>query len=147
MMEPEQITTVERLTDRRAEVLFTPASANRALVLVGRIVADIVGRYADLMALRAESAELTVMRGVGERVAQLSTRGEQIIADLGQLQYELNEVGCELKDWEKGRVDFPASYQGRRVCLCWRLGEESVTHWHELDAGFAGRRPLDPDFG
>ena len=47
-----------------------------------------------------------------------------------------------LRDIETGLVDFPALVNGRQVCLCWRLGEERVGFWHELDSGFAGRRPL-----
>jgi hypothetical protein len=50
--------------------------------------------------------------------------------------------GIALRDPESGLVDFPGERDGRRVWLCWRLGEERVGHWHELDAGFAGRRPL-----
>ena len=39
-------------------------------------------------------------------------------------------------------MDFPALREGREVYLCWRLGEEEVAFWHELDAGFSGRQPL-----
>ncbi len=46
---------------------------------------------------------------------------------------------------EHGLVDFPATLDGRWVYLCWHAGEERVSHWHELDAGFSGRRPLTPD--
>ena len=42
----------------------------------------------------------------------------------------------------EGLVDFPSRLDGRTVFLCWRLGEPEVLHWHELDAGFAGRQPL-----
>ena len=37
-------------------------------------------------------------------------------------------------------------HEGRAVCLCWRLGEESVSHWHEVDAGFSGRQEITADF-
>lgn len=47
-----------------------------------------------------------------------------------------------LRDAETGLIDFPGEIGGRRVYLCWRLGEESVSHWHDRDAGFLGRRPL-----
>ncbi len=47
-----------------------------------------------------------------------------------------------LRDPETGLVDFPAERDGQRVFLCWRLGEEHVAHWHPLDTGFSGRRPL-----
>jgi len=52
-------------------------------------------------------------------------------------------MGVELKDVEVGLIDFRSIREGREVYLCWQLGEEHVTHWHELDTGFAGRQPLE----
>jgi hypothetical protein len=43
---------------------------------------------------------------------------------------------------EEGLVDFPSTYQGRWVCLCWKLGERHVAYWHEPDAGFRGRQKI-----
>jgi hypothetical protein len=57
---------------------------------------------------------------------------------------ELQELGVEFKGFDMGLVDFPGELGGRPVYLCWRLGEEAVEHWHEIDAGFAGRQPLSP---
>ena len=47
-----------------------------------------------------------------------------------------------LRDPETGLVDFPAEREGRRVFLCWRLGEDRVEHWHDVDTGFSNRKPL-----
>ena len=58
---------------------------------------------------------------------------------------ELADIGCELKDWENGLVDFPARMHRRDVCLCWKLGEAQITQWHEVYAGFAGREPITAD--
>jgi hypothetical protein len=58
---------------------------------------------------------------------------------------ELRELGVEMKGMDIGLVDFPGEIDGRPVCLCWRLGEPAVAHWHELDAGYAGRQPLVPN--
>ncbi len=54
----------------------------------------------------------------------------------------LAEENIVLRDPETGLVDFPGEREGRRVWLCWRLGEDRVAYWHELDSGFIGRRPL-----
>jgi hypothetical protein len=54
----------------------------------------------------------------------------------------LAEENILLRDPQTGLVDFPGEVDGRRVWLCWRLDEERVAHWHELDAGFGGRKPL-----
>jgi hypothetical protein len=48
-----------------------------------------------------------------------------------------------LRDADTGLIDFPARREGRLVYLCWRPDEDRVGHWHEVDAGFGGRRPLD----
>ena len=52
------------------------------------------------------------------------------------------ELGVALKDIEQGLIDFPTERDGRIVYLCWRQGEDEIRFWHELDTGFAGRRPL-----
>lgn len=55
---------------------------------------------------------------------------------------ELAEAGIVLRDADTGLVDFPSEREGRQVFLCWRLGEDAVAHWHEVDAGLGGRKPL-----
>ena len=55
---------------------------------------------------------------------------------------ELTEVGCELKDYQVGLIDFTGHHKGHDVCLCWKLGEDEVGFWHEPEAGFAGRQPV-----
>ena len=54
----------------------------------------------------------------------------------------LAEEDIVLRDPETGLVDFPGEREGRPVWLCWRLGEDRVAHWHEIDTGFIGRKPL-----
>lgn len=51
-------------------------------------------------------------------------------------------TGCVIKDIEVGLVDWPAMHAGREVLLCWRYGEPEVGFWHELHAGYRGRRPV-----
>jgi hypothetical protein len=54
----------------------------------------------------------------------------------------LQGTGVHLKSIEQGILDFPTMMAGHEVYLCWQLGEEKVSHWHELEGGFEGRRPL-----
>jgi hypothetical protein len=56
---------------------------------------------------------------------------------------ELREREVVLRDLQRGLVDFPAMRDGREVYLCWEEGEDEIGWWHEPDAGFGGRRPLD----
>ena len=54
----------------------------------------------------------------------------------------IQDTGCVIKDIEIGLVNWPALHQGREVLLCWKYGEPEVAFWHELNTGFAGRRPV-----
>ena len=54
----------------------------------------------------------------------------------------LARQGIVLRDPETGLIDFPGEREGRRVFLCWRLGDDRVTFWHELDTGCSGRKLL-----
>jgi hypothetical protein len=55
---------------------------------------------------------------------------------------ELQAVEVVLRDLDRGLVDFPSIRDGREVFLCWELGEDEIGYWHDLDAGYGGRRPL-----
>ncbi|HTT67654.1 MAG TPA: DUF2203 domain-containing protein [Gemmatimonadales bacterium] len=130
--------------------VFTVEQANRALPLVRRIVQDIVAehpQWKDLVS-RYELAAAGARPEWGESLEQLKLRGEiDVLARrINGYVDELAGVGCLLKGFEEGLVDFYGYQEGRLVFLCWRLGEERVTHWHDLDAGFGGRRPIAPEF-
>src|SRR5580693_5396263 len=56
---------------------------------------------------------------------------------------EVDSIGVQVKDLDIGLLDFPCEVEGRVVLLCWRMGEESITHWHGTDEGFAGRKRID----
>lgn len=66
-------------------------------------------------------------------------------SELNSLISRVQEMGCEVKDIDRGLIDFRTEREGREVYLCWRLGEPRISWWHELEAGFAGRRPLDAE--
>ena len=55
---------------------------------------------------------------------------------------ELEQIGCEFKGFDQGLVDFHGRLDEREILWCWKFGEDRITHWHELEAGFAGRQPL-----
>jgi hypothetical protein len=56
---------------------------------------------------------------------------------------EIDSIGVQVKDLDIGLLDFPCEVEGRVVLLCWKMGEESITHWHATDEGFAGRKRID----
>jgi len=56
---------------------------------------------------------------------------------------EINAIGVQVKDLDIGLLDFPCNVEGEIVLLCWKLGEEKITHYHGMEEGFAGRKPID----
>src|SRR5215216_3955286 len=123
--------------------LFTIQEANALLPNVRTIVTRIqrahqkVARFRDDAKKAAEAAE----QG-GGGIAQ----GIAYAAALTELTVQISELetlGVQLKDFERGLVDFPSLRDGRVVLLCWQLGEgDELEWWHDVDAGFAGRTPL-----
>lgn len=67
---------------------------------------------------------------------------EGLVEEINERLARINGWGVELKDLDDGLLDFPSERDGRVVYLCWRLGEEHIAWWHEIEAGFAGRQPL-----
>ncbi|MGZ3418550.1 MAG: DUF2203 family protein [Polyangiales bacterium] len=57
---------------------------------------------------------------------------------------QLEDLGAVLKDARTGLVDFYSKLEGKTVLLCWRHGEDSIGHYHDLESGFSGRKPLAP---
>ncbi len=66
----------------------------------------------------------------------------KLITEFRSLLFEFYERDIEIKDLDRGLVDFPAIIGGKEVFLCWEKSEDDVEYWHDLDAGFSGREPL-----
>ncbi|MEX0714382.1 MAG: DUF2203 domain-containing protein [Pirellulales bacterium] len=128
--------------------IFTVEQANAVLPLVRAIATDLAELSRDVIERRERLAMLLAgrQRGsrdlYGEELAQIEEELEKDSQRLQEYVEELRELGVEPKNGPEGLIDFPAVIEGRLVYLCWKLGEPEVQHWHELDAGFPGRRPL-----
>jgi hypothetical protein len=71
--------------------------------------------------------------------------GADVARAVLELQRAVGELGAAdivVRDLRRGLIDFPALREGREVYLCWLVDEPEIAFWHDLDAGFAGRRPL-----
>jgi hypothetical protein len=88
------------------------------------------------------AAELIRKRVASDGGGHESTEYWEASASLKADIEHLAGQGILLRDPETGLVDFPSERDGRPVYLCWRLGEERVSHWHDLESGFAQRKPL-----
>lgn len=64
-------------------------------------------------------------------------------SELDRLQAQFEAWGIELKDAERGLIDFYSERDGELIYLCYLLGEDTVRYWHTLSGGFAGRQPLE----
>ena len=129
---------------------FTEEEANEALAVVRPTVERLVRARRKFIhaASRLEDVQGHVAGNGGgldpERVRELQDEVSEAGAAVATLVGELEALGVQVKDLDEGLVDFPARHpeQGDTVLLCWRLGEEKVAHWHGLEEGFAGRKPL-----
>ena len=87
-------------------------------------------------------------RVVGELAAGTDLGGESVndwvrsLARLQQLLLQFHKREIQLKDPQRGLVDFPAILGGREVFFCWEQDEDDIEYWHELDTGYAGREKL-----
>jgi len=126
---------------------FSVEEANQALPRLRQWLPRIQARRRRLDVVQRKLAELSVKASANgnlleEEVEATQREAKRLTGELDKLIGRVQELGCELKDIEQGLIDFPALREGREVYLCWRLGEEEVAFWHELEAGFAGRQPL-----
>lgn len=122
--------------------LFSLEEANNLLVDVIPKLKQIKSLYERVDSLRPEARS----------AAEASSRGGGMVGGtayvdtlyrIGKLTTEIYEVGIEIKDPTEGLIDFPSMRGERVVYLCWKLGEEhDIRWWHEIEAGFAGRKPL-----
>jgi hypothetical protein len=122
---------------------FSVEEANALLPAVRRIVEDIQGSHKDLTSYRDAAKQAAEAAEQGGGGMSDGIRYTNILMELTTRINELETLGVQLKDFERGLVDFPSLRDGRVVLLCWQLGEsEKVEWWHDVDAGFAGRTPL-----
>jgi len=122
--------------------LFTLDEANAQLPRVRTLLTELQEARRTILTARPDLEPVLRKAGTnggsrraGEMLAEF-TRVEQALADL-------RAIGCVVKDVDAGLIDFLHRLpDGREVYLCWRQGEERIEFWHEVQAGFAGRRRL-----
>jgi len=117
---------------------FTPEEAERTLPLVRQIVQDI---------LTAGQQARQYVQTLGEEAESHPWIQEKIQEIQAYIQ-ELEDIGCYFKDWnfEIGLVDFPAIINGEQVFLCWRSDETHIRYYHGIHEGYAGRKPIPPEY-
>jgi hypothetical protein len=127
---------------------FTPSEANELLVEV-RPLAESLVEHRQGMRLAAERRARLTARIAGnggdldpQEPGELDEQFQRESQAVTQAAERLERLGVLVKDLDIGLVDFPALHKGEEVLLCWQVGEDEVAHWHGVDEGFAGRKPL-----
>jgi hypothetical protein len=127
---------------------FTPEEANELLREVRPLAEELVALRRSFMVTTARRARLaTRIAGNGgdfdpQEPRALEEQLEQQAEAIAGCIQRLDRLGVLVKDLDRGLVDFPALRDGEEVLLCWQVGEDEVAHWHGLEEGFAGRKPL-----
>lgn len=132
---------------------FTLTEARAALPLVGRGIREAVQAKAHYV--EAENA----IQNLAQRILMMGGLNVDTgAAEAWKAQYDSNaqtlknamerieELGVLIKDLDIGLVDFPTLFRGEEVYLCWRMDENDINHWHGVNEGFNGRKPIDKHF-
>lgn len=121
---------------------FTLDEARRLLPLIKQLAGRAVALSREMQGYEKEVREL------GEKSANNSgspvgTSYLECLLGLRQCVEKIQQTGCLVKSVQEGLIDFPHWKEDHEVYLCWRYGEDDIRFWHEVDAGFAGRKPIE----
>jgi hypothetical protein len=129
---------------------FTLAEAHTLLPVLESLLRTAIAGKATMEEVEAEMQALTqrIFLNGGTHVDVIATarrkaeraKAEQRAKDA---LAEIDSIGVQVKDIDTGLLDFPCVVEGQVVLLCWKMGEQSITHWHSIEEGFAGRKPID----
>ncbi len=130
--------------------LFSPERANALIPRVAPLMEELWRKRRDLAIRLLESDP--VLRGIEPAPhARMATprspftpgRFSEQKAEIVRLMNRIEAYGCVVKDIDLGLLDFPSMREGRAIYLCWKAGEERITHWHGMDEGYTERKSLE----
>ena len=123
--------------------IFTVEEANALLPTVRSILARIQRAYKRLSAYQPAAKKAAEAAETGGGGVPNGVQYAALLTELTTRITELEALGVQLKDFDRGLVDFPSMREGRVVLLCWQMGEgDELEWWHDVEAGFAGRTRL-----
>ena len=120
---------------------FTLQEANETLNTIRPWMDEIQAIRREILA-RKPDVWPVVERAAGNGGSQVASQLVLEFKRLDTLVHQVQGTGVLLKDVNLGLLDFPALKDGREVYLCWKYGEEDIAFWHEIEAGYAGRRSI-----
>jgi hypothetical protein len=132
---------------------FTLREAQSLVPTVDRLLREALPLKTDFdeaeRAIQSFRERAMMMGGIAaDRDRSLANRQKRdaVAEALRRIIEQVQETGCLIKDLDIGLVDFPTTFRGTEVYLCWKLGESSIQYWHGVEEGFRGRKPIDQDF-
>ena len=132
-----------RLEEEFSRRYFTVEQAAALLPQIKRILKKVISLNKALDIL--SSIEIEVYDDDYENLMKVTKINRQF----HKLSYQffsgiekMEGIGCIVKDYEAGIIDFYSRFEGRDIFLCWRIGEEGINFWHEIGEGYGGRKPL-----
>ena len=121
---------------------FTLPEANETLLMIRPLVEEIQEIRKAILRNQPEAwpaIEKSAGNG-GNRALSVMVKDFE---KLDTLVHQIQDMGVLVKDINLGLLDFPALKDGREVYLCWQYGEDEIAFWHEVEAGYAGRQPIE----
>ena len=121
---------------------FTLQEANEALKTVRPLMDEVQTIRGKILASQPEAwpaIEKSAGNGGNRALSRLVDDFEKLDVIIRQIL----DTGAQIKDINTGLLDFSALKDGREVFLCWQYGEGDIAFWHEIDAGYAGRQPIE----
>lgn len=123
--------------------LFTLDEANRILLEIIPKLEKIRSRHQNIAFLNESVKAAAAAAQFGGGGMKSGTNYVKSLYEIGKLTSEISDLGVQIKDYTRGLIDFPTKRGDQIVLLCWQLGEEpEICWWHEIEGGFAGRKPL-----
>ena len=121
---------------------FSLAEANEALNII-RPIMDEVQEIRLKIVEKQPEAWPAIEKSAGNGGNKALSNLVQDFERLDALIHQILDTGAQVKDINTGLLDFSALRNGREVYLCWKYGEDDIAFWHEVDAGYAGRQPIE----
>ena len=121
---------------------FTLQQANQALKVIRPLMDEVQAIRRKILAKQPE-AWPAIEKSAGNGGNRALSNMVEDFEKLDALIHQIQDIGAQIKDINTGLLDFSALKDGREVYLCWQHGEDEIQFWHEIEAGFAGRQPIE----
>jgi hypothetical protein len=125
--------------------LFTAKEANALLPTLEPLVNQMTGASARLQRV-GPGLEQALSKATWAGGTHIPLKAADALDSLGEAMRAIERHGVLVKDGGRGLLDFPSRRDGQLIMLCWQFGEPEVMYWHDLESGFAGRRPIGRDW-